>query len=257
MKEGIHNGFAAVIAKIRKFIFPHQYNITNTGPDIIGLKQELKILENQLHAIDSEKIELEKLLSDFQHRHSQELGEILLEILRLRKLLYQSDKLKFEEAELDEKQYRERLTSDKKKQKYQLTYAEKKEMKKKFRMATLLCHPDKVNEKLKEAAQGMFIRLKAAYDSNNLKQVSEILNDLEKGNYFKSNSDTVSEKELLRAEIAKLRKRISSLEKEIVTIRNCDAYKTIISIDDWDVYFSNMKVKLETELEEMKKQTEV
>jgi len=34
-------------------------------------------------------------------------------------------------------------------------------MKKKFRMATLLCHPDKLNEKLKEATQGIFIRLKA------------------------------------------------------------------------------------------------
>jgi len=256
MKEAIHNAVAAVIAKIRNFVSPPEHDITNTGPDIIGLKQELKLLENQRHAIDTEKIELEKLLSDFQLRHSQELGEILLEILRLRKLLYQSDKLKFEEAEKDEKQYRKRFTSDRKKQKYQLTYVEKKEMKKKFRMATLLCHPDKLNEKLKEAAQGIFIRLKAAYDSNNLQRVSEILNDLEKGQYFKSNSDSVSESELLKTEIAKLRKRINSLEKQIVSIRNSDAYKTVMGINDWDGYFRNMKIKLETELEEMKKQIE-
>ena len=41
-------------------------------------------------------IELEKLLTDFQHRHSIELGDIILEILKLRKLKFKNDKQKFE-----------------------------------------------------------------------------------------------------------------------------------------------------------------
>ncbi len=254
MRNAIYKGFSATIAKIQKLVLPKRGALSNTGPEITGLKQELKILEDQLHTTDNEKIELEKLLSDFQYRHSSELGAILLEILRLRMILYRVDQTKYEDAKRDEEKYREQVHLDRKKLKLQLNDEEKKELKKKFRKATLLCHPDKVSEKLKNAAQGMFIRLKKAYDLNDLKQVSEILAYLEKGNYFKSNSDTVLEKELLIAEIKKLRTHIKTLENEIISIKNSNTYKTIIAIDDWDVYFRNMKAKLERELEEIKKQ---
>lgn len=257
MKSAIHKNFIAFITKFRKLFFQTKYDIANTEGNVFALKQELKLLENKLHAIDNKKMEIEKMLSDFQYRHSTELGAILLEILQLRKMLYQSYKPKFEEAEMDEKKYREQIKSDKKKQKFQLTFIEKRELKKKFRRATLLCHPDKVNENNKIAAERMFINLKAAYDSNDLKKVSEILSDLEKGNSFKSNSDTVSEKQLLIAEIEKIGKRIKSVEKEILSIKNSSSYKTVIEIDNWDEYFSNMKSRLEAELEGMKKQMEL
>lgn len=256
MKDIIHKGISAVISKIRKFVFPKQEEITVSGPGITGMRQELKMLEYEIHSIDNEKIELEKLQSDFQYRHSAELGDLLLEILRLRMILYKVDQSKYEEAERDEKQYREQVHTDRKKIKLELNNDEKKEIRKKFRKATLLCHPDKVSENLKESAQGTFIRLKTAYDSNDLKQVAEILAHLEKGDFFKSNSDTVSERELLKAEVVKLRKRLHLLEKEISSIKDSNTYKTVIAIDDWDVYFRNLKAKLEGELEEMKKEIE-
>lgn len=257
MKDPRNKVIAAVISKIRNFVFSKQKNLVNIDLDIKGLKQELKMLENQLQAMDSEKIELEKLLSDFQYRHSAELGDLLLEILRLRMILYKVDQKKYEEAERDEKCYREQVSTDRKKIKLELNSDEKKEIRKKFRKATLLCHPDKVSENLKESAQAMFIRLKTAYDSNDLKQVAEILTHLEKGEYFKSNSDTVSERELLQLEIDKLRKRIHALEKDISAIKDSNTYKKVIAINDWDVYFTNMKTKLEGELEAMKKEIEI
>ncbi|WPC10980.1 hypothetical protein LEQ04_09980 [Riemerella anatipestifer] len=48
-------------------------------------------------------------------------------------------------------------------------------MKKEFRKATVLCHADKVADEFKDAAQRIFIDLKEAYDTNDLKKVSEIL----------------------------------------------------------------------------------
>lgn len=248
--------FADAITKIHNFSSSNTQVATYADPEIIGLKFELKILENQVNAFDNERIDLQKLLSDFQHRHSQELGNIIIEILRIRKLIFCSDESKFKEAENDERHYREQVDTDKNQQKFELTEEEKKELKKKFRMATVLCHPDKVNEKQKEAAQAMFIRLKEAYDANDLKQVAEILSELEKGNFFKSKSDSVSERELLKMEIAKLRQRIKSLENEIVSIKESDTFKTVNSINNWDAYFNEMKVKLEGELEEMKKEIE-
>lgn len=244
--------FGLAFSRLLKLFSSDQKDLMIRGQGTGALKLELKLLENRMNAIDNEKMELGKLLSDFQYRHSIELGNLLLEILQFRKLLYQYDRLKYEEAEKDEKRYREQIKSDRKQQKHKLTIAESKELKKKFRKATLLCHPDKVNEQHKEAAQGMFIRLKNAYDSNDLKQVDEILTNLEKGNYFKSKSDTISENEALMAEIAKLRKRIIQFEKKVTSIKNSETYTKIVAIDDWDKYFRDTKIKLEAELEELK-----
>jgi DnaJ-class molecular chaperone len=181
------------------------------------------------------------LLSEFQHRHTIELGEIILDILKLRKLKFKSDKTKFEEAENDERQYREQVDTEKEKEIFELTDEQKLELKKKFRKATVLCHPDKVADEFKEAAQRIFIELKQAYDANDLKKVSEILDELEKGNFFKTKSETVQEKDLLKAAIAKLKRQINILEAEIITIKESDTFKTIISIEDWDDYFKEQK----------------
>ncbi len=243
--------------KIKKIVLTLKPVTIHLSPLIIVLKFRLKILENRINAIDDKKIELEKLLSDFQNRHSRELGDILLEILRLRTLLFKSDKAKFEEAKKDEKQYHEQVIADKKQKKLRLNEDEKKELKKKFRMASVLCHPDKVNEALKEAAKETFILLKEAYDSNDLKKVTEILSDLEKGNYFKSKSEIILKKELLKSEITKLRNRIKSLNDEIQAIKNSNAYKTVVEISDWDSYFRKRKEILERELKEMKKQINI
>jgi len=248
------NKITAAFAELRKLFSSSQLSIISPVEEVTELKLELKILETQLGAVDNEKMELEKLLADFEHRYSIELGDILLEILSLWKRMFQVDDPKYREAEKDEKQYREKITSDKKQQKPELANDEKQELKKKFRMATLLCHPDKVNDKNKVSAQEIFIRLKIAYEMNDLKQVEEILNNLGKGNFFQSNSETVLEKEQLMDEIDKLRRRIETIKKEIRSIKNSSAYKSLIVIDDWDEYFRKRKAILEAELEEIKKQ---
>jgi len=132
-----------------------------------------------------------------------------------------------------------------------------KELKKKFRKATFLCHPDKVSDEFKDVAQKIFIELKAAYDANDLKRVTEILDDLEKGNYFKTRSETVNEKYKLKAAIAKLKEQIKTLETEIVVIKESETFKTIISIDDWDEYFKLTKERLKKELKSLQLEIKV
>lgn len=248
--------FSSAINKIQIFISKNQQLSIWTDPEIAALKLEIKNLENQLNGFDNEKIELEKLLSEFQHRHTIELGEIILDILKLRKLKFKSDKSKFEEAANDERQYREQVNTEKEKEIFELTDEQKLELKKKFRKATVLCHPDKVADEFKEAAQRIFIELKQAYDANDLKKVTEIFDDLEKGNFFKTKSETVQEKDLLKAAIAKLKRQINILETEIITIKESDTFKTVISIEDWDDYFQRTKEKLQREFEELQLEIE-
>jgi hypothetical protein len=248
--------FALAINKIQNFISKNQQLTIWTDPEISALKLEIKNLENQLNGYDNEKIELEKLLFEFQHRHTIELGEIILDILKLRKLKFKSDKTKYKEAENDERQYRKQVNFEKEKEIFELTDEQKIELKKKFRKATVLCHPDKVADEFKDTAQSIFIELKQAYDKNDLKKISEILENLEKGNFFKTKSETVQEKELLKAAIDKLKRQIKVLETEIIYIKESDTFITIIGIEDWDDYFKRTKEKLQRELEELSHEIE-
>jgi hypothetical protein len=149
--------FASAIKKIQIFISKNQQLSIWTDPEIAALKLEIKNLENQLNGYDNEKIEIEKLLSEFQYRHTIELGNIILDILKLHKIKFKGDQQKFEEAENDEKEYREQFDSEKEKEVFELNDEEKSELKKKFRRATVLCHPDKVSDEFKDAAQEIFI----------------------------------------------------------------------------------------------------
>ncbi len=243
--------FASAVRRIQAFITKNQQLLKWTDTEIAALKLEIRNLENKLNAFDNEKIELEKLLSEFQHRHTSVLGKIILEILRLRKIKFKDDKEKYEEAREDEKTYSEQVDSEKDKKVYELSDDEKRELKKKFRQASVLCHPDKVSDEFADAAQRIFIDLKAAYDANDMKKVTEILNNLEKGNFFKNRSETVNEKDLLKAAIAKLRQQIQYLETEIITIKQSETFQTITNISDWDYYFAQTKHRLEEESAEL------
>lgn len=244
--------YAVAIKKIQRFISKNKQLALWTDPEIAALKFEIKNLENQLSSYDNEKIELEKILSEFQHRHTIELGDHIIEILKLRKQKFKFDQSKYEEAENDERYYREQVDFEKGKQIFELNKDQKLELKKAFRKATVLCHPDKVNDGFKEDAQKIFIELKQAYDRNDLNRVIKILNHLESGSYFKSRSESVSEKDLLISSIAKLRRHIKLLEAEIITIKESETFKTIIDIKDWNEYFINAKEKLKREIETLK-----
>lgn len=244
--------YALAIGKIQDFLALNQQLSIWTDPQVAALKLELKTLENQLSAFDNEKVELEKLLSAFQRRHTLELGETILEILRLRKLKFKTDQAKFEEAENDEKEYSTQLEEDRAKEVFELTEEQKSELKKQYRKASTLCHPDMVAEELRDAAQAMFISLKAAYDANDLKAVASILSELEKGNYFHSRSETVSEVALLKSAIALLARKVKVLESEILEIKSNETFITIAGIEDWDAYFEDLKEKLVGELERLK-----
>jgi len=246
--------FASAISKIQNFISKNQQLTVWTDPEIAALKLELKNLENQLNAYDNEKVELEKLLSDFQHRHTKELGEIILEILKLRKLKFKEDKTKYDEAEKDEKEYREQVNTDIEKGILEISDEEKVELKKNFRKATVLCHPDKfVNESIdiQKQVEEIFKELNEANAKNDLKRVAEILSNLEKGILTTSKGDKLADKERLRITIHKLRDKVKLVELQIIAIKQSDTYKTILSIDNWDDYFNQTKKKLQKQLDEL------
>lgn len=245
--------YGDAIYKIENFITKNQQLTIWVDTEIAALKLETKVLENQLNAFDNEKIELEKLLSEFQHRHTSELGAIILDILHLRKIKFKEMKEKYEEAENDEKQYREQMDSDK--DIIDLTDELKLELKQKFRRATVLCHPDKfANEspEIQNQAETIFKELNEANAKNDMARVSEILANLEKGILTTEISNKLTDKDKLRATINKLRSKVQILEVDIISIKESETYQTIINIKDWDEYFTQTKEKLTKELDDLK-----
>ena len=206
--------FAKAITTIQEFINSYQQITIWNDPEIAGIRLEIKILESQINAFDNEKIELEKVISDFQHRHTIELGEVILEVLRLRKIKYKNHK-KEAEAEEDFNNYSKQYETEKDKKQFELNEEEKLELKKKFRKATTMCHPDKVSEEQKAEAEEIFIELKKAYDEH----------DLEK---------------------------LKGIENEIISLKETEIFTTINNISNWDNYFTETKTQLEQELQNLK-----
>lgn len=243
--------YAKAITTIQEFINSYQQIAIWNDPEIAGIKLEIKILESQINAFDNEKIELEKVISDFQHRHTIELGEVILEVLRLRKIKYKNHK-KEAEAEEDFDNYSKQYESEKDKKQFVLNDDEKKELKKKFRKATTMCHPDKVSEEQKAEAEEIFIELKKAYDEHDLEKVNQLLHELENGKKFVSQADSISEKEKLKITLEKLKQKLKGIENEIISLKETEIFTTINNITNWDNYFTETKTQLEEELQNLK-----
>lgn len=221
-------------------------------PDVLQLKVELERLQLQFSNLNFEKIEAEKILAEFQHRHTLELGEIILQILELKKLQFKFKSIEYEEAKNDERRYREKFEVEKKVEVFELSDEQKQELKKSFRKASNLCHPDKVIDKFKEVAQRMFIELKYAYDINDLHKVISILEELENGHFFDKSLSNLSERDKLKSAIARLQKEIGYLEHELITLKKSSSFQLIINISNWDDYFTTMRNKLLRELSNLK-----
>src|SRR5690606_1368002 len=99
--------FGEVMELIKDFISQYQQLAVWNDPEIDGFKLEIKILANHINAFENEKTDLEKTINDFQYQHTKELGELILEILKLRK-----QQLKDEESENDYNQYQKQYDNE-------------------------------------------------------------------------------------------------------------------------------------------------
>jgi hypothetical protein len=128
---------------------------------------------------------------------------------------------------------------------------QKIEIKKLYKKAARLCHPDIVSKELKEKAHEIMQVLNDAYSKKNIIKIKEILLKLETGTSVESLSNRVENKEILKAKIEEFKKTIQELKNEIEEIKSDDTFVIISSIDDWDAYFEEIKNELKVEKEKL------
>jgi len=147
--------------------------VLSEDEDLIALKMEIRALELDYNSIVNEVAETEKLIHNFSTQQNQELGDLLNQILKFRRDKLEIEKgkskkkkIEFEEANSDYEKFNEQYEVSKKEIINLLDEKQKKELKKNYRKASKLCHPDIVNENLKFQAQEIFRELRLAYEQN-------------------------------------------------------------------------------------------
>lgn len=220
--------------------------------DTINLKLQIQSLENEIGTYDSQRAELEKLLADFNHRHMLELGDIISEILALKKQLAKQneDDIAFEETQNFEREYREQLHEEKQKIRHTLNVSEEKLLKKLYRKASSLCHPDRVRDDQKSFAEEIFHELRQAYEENDLAKVRTLLSQLEQG-IFVPQSKTISQKDKLKTLKQQMQGKLERIIHAINDIKKSPSYQEIMEIDNWDNYFAEQKSLLIQEKERL------
>lgn len=225
--------------------------VSYIDPEINALKMEIKAVESELERKSLERNELEKFIRNFNLRHSKELGHLILAILELKKQNACSLDEK-QAAEDDYQSYNKSVNEQEKEKIFDLSEKDVKNLRKLYREASKLCHPDVVEDNNVERAKEYFHRLTKAYNENDLNKVTSILNELKVGKHFKHLSETVSEKDLLIANIRKMRIKLDELTRDIDRIKNSVEYKSIPALENWEDYFEQKKSLLKEQYKSLK-----
>ena len=217
------------------------------------IRFQIKLISNQIEVAEVDKTEIEAKIDQFNHKYVIELNPLISKILSIKRKIY--EKLKDrgivddtyekidEEFKRTTEEYHEELNS----KIPELNNEETADMKQMFREAAKLCHPDttKLYEDKEEAAK-VFRELDEAVKRNDIEKVKYIWSELKNGKAI-SEIDDYDELEHLILKLESLRSKLSHLDKELALLRESEAYKVVIDIDNWDEYFEAKKIMLEHE----------
>ena len=239
---------------MKKYIDPSHQQLNN---DINNL--EVKIVE-----LSEQKSEIEQVIYDFNTSYTKEIGPVLKQYLDQReqdleeKIAKTDDDTakeqlakKLKEAKEDSQNYERSQPQDKQLMpEIKLSQEEIQELKKLYRKACRLCHPDMVNEQKRAEATNIFHRLGEAHQRKDITKVKEILTYLENNNFAINDEPNdldklTKRKNMLTSEVLKLEIQINDLKAD-------DTYKRILSIDNWNKYFTITKEQLKKEIHKYK-----
>ncbi|MDB2179069.1 DnaJ family molecular chaperone [Citrobacter farmeri] len=122
-----------------------------------------------------------------------------------------------------------------------LSTDERNEIKRLWRQASRLCHPDVVADELKEKAHQMMVQLNLARQNADLAAIRALLTQLQSGLEPMMASDRLNNLDHLRQKIQQLRLQIDALLKEIAGLEAENAWRLATSLRDKEAYFSEQE----------------
>ena len=239
--------------------------------DVPNLQFQLQVLELRLQSLSNEKSDLERTLVIFNRRYNDALGTLLIDLLGAQAKLarqkaerhrqQQQAEQEAEQAEQEAEQaeqdwqdyqqeYEAQQTQD---APSHLNEEDEQELKKIYRKAANLCHPDKFEDDQKDAATQTFVVLQELYDNNDLSALRELYTSLKNGGLLKApRSTTLSRSDALRAAIAELQHRISETLRQLQRLHHSEGADLLRlagnTESEWLSFFEKQKQLLQEEI---------
>ena len=249
--------YAAAVRWLNDYQKQHTAIAPYADPEIDALKLELRAVEQELVALTTQKEEYGQTLDEFNALYYAHCGELVGQILRLKlaaaKKAPQPQQQEQEQQAFDDFQQAHQQA---KKPPPELSAEDRRELKKMYRQACQLCHPDMLAEEDKARGTKQFQELDAAYKQNNITAVREILSALQSGRDFAGAADSLQEKEALTRQITVNRQKIATLKKEIAALLADEDLQNILAIKDWQAHFAAVHKDLQAELQRLQKEAE-
>lgn len=228
-------------------------------PELEALRAEVTLLQAQLSELGREREGVEQRIRAFTRRQVQELGELGRRLLAqaLRKAEEAFGRDPSEENRQALEQARGQQASFEASQSadpvvatvYALSESEADELKRAYRTAVRLCHPDLVADALKPHAREVCQALIRAYKQNDLLTVTEMLCQLQTEGLSGTRPPEADEVGLWRRRADLLRQRLDREQVELNDLRGGSAFQTLEAAGDLDAYFAAARTILEAQLE--------
>jgi len=254
--------YSKVIILIEEYLSKHSDLSPYIDKETQGLRLELITLESRLEELTLIHVECLNSINKFNSLQNRIVGSVIMEILELRARIsqvlkghddyYQEMKDQFEDAQQEYDDFQRVYQSVDRQFQFDISDENKKRLKKIYKQASRLCHPDKVSDNQKNQANKIFSELNKAYMNNDLPRAQEILEELKSGAGFSVDSYSIDNKEILQSKIKSIRKKIEEVKSEIQKVKGDKIYKVIEENDNIEDYLNKMKEKLEVERDELR-----
>ncbi|MCS2161056.1 DNA repair protein [Scandinavium sp. H11S7] len=266
--------YADAIAAITVWLQNQRALTTWQDPRISASKLELKTLEAELQELLDRRTARIQRMDEFNELYMTRLGPLMTEILRLRKVLAEKmlrrqlregsrsepvaeeSARQADAASQDYESYRQRHQEAQRHQAAQqrLAESERHELKRLWRQASKLCHPDLVDDSLKAEATTLMVRLNQARQRGDLATVRSILTRLMQGQQPMLASNCLNDLAPLRQKIAEIRLQIRTLNLELTGLEKEGAWQLVTTLRDQEGYFQQQEKAMSNTVRTLEKQ---
>jgi hypothetical protein len=205
------------------------------SPLVQSLQNQIKLYHAQISWLEIALAEVEKHIQLYEASYRVRFQAIIGEILWLQKTILErkakltekpESKRQEQEAQQRWESFHTAIEEDNQMIEQGNDTTLQETLKQLYREAVKLCHPDSplVKEEFKEKAHQVFIKLKAAYDQNNVAALQEILNELKLGIAFGNMDFTGVGMDELQTFIEQLVNKVQQLASQLSILQNDERY---------------------------------
>lgn len=125
-----------------------------------------------------------------------------------------------------------------------LSEEDQNELKRLWRQASKLCHPDLVADDLKDEANTMMVQLNQAKQRGDVKAIRSLVARLQQGFEPIMASDRLNDLERIRKKMAQVREQIDTLLSELAELEKEESWLLVSTLNNMESYFTQQEKAL-------------